>query len=331
MIDPTLPLTDLHRHLDGNVRLQTILDLAAQHKVPLPGNTPETLRPYVEVDDSEPGLMAFLKRFKYLTAILVDYDACRRIGYENVLDLENEGIDYAELRFSPWFMAEAHGLEAASVVAAVADGVAAGRAETGGNCQLIGILSRTYGTEVCALELDALLSQREHLVAIDLAGDEAGFPARDFHEHFARVRDAGLHVTVHAGEADGAHSVRTAVHELGATRIGHGFKVLEDPALVEELAERQIGFEVCITSNVQISAVDDVHQHPITEMMQAGLRVNLNTDDPSISGIDLAHEYQIAAPKAGLSPEQIRQAQINGLEMAFLSPDQKQTLRDSKA
>ncbi len=323
MIDPNLPLTDLHRHLDGNVRLTTLLELARQHQVELPADSPETLRPFVQIDGNAPGLMAFLERFEYLTKILVDLDACRRIGYENVLDLQVHGIDYAELRFSPWFMADTHGLDPASVTAAVIEGVQQGRQETGLDCNIIGILSRTYGPHICQQELDALLSCRQDLVAIDLAGDEAGYPASLFKSHFGKVRDAGLQVTVHAGEADGPDSVWSALNDLGATRIGHGFRSLEDPRLVEHLAEHQIPLEVCITSNLHISAVADYPSHPVGAMMEAGLNVTLNTDDPSISGIDLPHEYQVAAPAAGLSREQIKTAQRNGLAAAFLSDQER--------
>ncbi len=328
MINPNLPLTDLHRHLDGNVRLTTLLDLAKKHGVSLPASTPETLRPWVQIDHSAPGLLAFLERFEYLTKILVDLDACRRIGYENVLDLGVHGIDYAELRFSPWFMAETHKLDPASVVSAVAEGVQQGREETGIHCNLIGILSRTYGPDICEQELEALLSAKQALVAIDLAGDEAGFPAALFKKHFRRARDAGLEVTVHAGEADGPQSVWSALNDLGASRIGHGFRCLEDQQLVEHLVEHQVPLEVCITSNLHISAVADYPSHPVGKMMAAGLNVTLNTDDPSISGIDLPHEYETAAPAAGLSLEQIHQAQRNGLQSAFLSEQQKTALRE---
>ena len=140
MIDPSLPLIDLHRHLDGSVRLETILDLGHQHRLPLPAWTPEELRPYVQVTAPQPGVMAFIAMFQWMTGVLVDYDACRRIAYENIEDARNEGIDYIELRFSPRFMAEPHHLSVTGVVEAVADGVEAGARATGIRVNLIGIL-----------------------------------------------------------------------------------------------------------------------------------------------------------------------------------------------
>jgi len=261
--------------------------------------------------------MAFIARFKYLTAVMVNADACRRIAYENVLDAANENIEYVELRFSPVFMAETHGLDPAAVVEAVIDGVQAGRHETGVDAHLIGILSRSYGQDRCMDELDVLLRQRTELVAIDLAGDEQKYPAPLFRKHFRKVRDAGLGVTVHAGEADGPHSVWSAIKDLGATRIGHGFRSIEDAELVEYLARNGIGLEICLTSNLHIGAVPAYELHPAKSLMEQGVVLNLNTDDPGISGIDLAHEYDKAGPAAGFAVEDRRHLLQNGFAMAF--------------
>lgn len=327
MIDPNLPLCELHRHLDGAIRLQTILDLADQHGIPLPAHTVDGLAPYVHIDQSEPGLMAFIARFKYLVEILFDADACRRVAYECVEDAGREGIDYIELRFSPWFMAERHGLNPQEVVEACIDGIRAGERDTGVRANAIGILSRSYGLDVCHKELDAILACRDQIVAVDLAGDEAGFPAALFAEHFKRVRDAGLHVTIHAGEAAGPQSVWDAIVQLGAERIGHGFRSIEDPALVEYLAKHSIGLESCPTSNLHISAVETYASHPIRQLADDGVKFCLNTDDPGISAIDIGHEYNIAAPATGLTGEQIQQSQLTGLEMAFLSVEEKTELK----
>jgi adenosine deaminase len=327
MIDRNFPLCELHRHLDGSIRLQTILELADQHGIALPARDIGGLAPYVHIDESAPGLMAFIARFEHMTAVLVDADACRRVAYENVVDARDEGIDYIELRYSPWFMAQSHGLEPAAVMEACADGVRAGERDTGIKANIIGILSRTYGATDCMKELEAILSHRDHVVGVDLAGDEAGYPAHLFEDHFRRVRDAGLHVTIHAGEADGPHSVWSAIRDLGAERIGHGFRSIEDPALVEYLAEQGIGLECCPTSNLHISAVADYVSHPIKDLADRGVKFCLNTDDPGISNIDITHEYEVAARAVGLSEAQIRHSQADALEMAFLEPGDRAALR----
>ena len=326
MIDTTIPFIDLHRHLDGNVRLETILDLGHKHNIQLPAWDTEGLRPYLQVTNPQPGVMAFIAKFKWMIAVMVDYDACRRIAYENVEDARNEGIDYIELRFSPWFMAETHALDPAGVVEAVVDGVKAGRRDFGIPVNLIGILSRTYGQKTAAKELDALQSQRDHIVALDLAGDEANFPGEWFCEHFRRARETGWQVTVHAGEIAGPESIWQAIRELGAQRIGHALRAVEDTALLDYMAKHKIGIESCLTSNVQTSCVPDYPSHPLRLFLEKGILATINTDDPGISGIDLPYEYNIAAPKAGLSAEQIQQAQSNTLEVAFLTNAEKDDL-----
>jgi adenosine deaminase len=332
MIDLGLPAIDLHRHLDGNVRLETILDLGRRHNLPLPAWDLETLRPYVQVvgskaeDTAVPGVMAFIAKFRWMTEVLVDYDACRRVAYENTQDAASECLDYVELRFSPCFMAETHRLDPAGVVEAVVDGVRAGRRDFALQVNVIGIISRTYGPETGWKELQALLTQREHMVALDLAGDEANVPGELFVDHFRRARDAGWQITAHAGESAGPNSVWQALRELGAARIGHAVTAIQDPALMDYLAEHRIGIESNLTSNVQTSTVSTYALHPARQFLEHGLLVTLNTDDPGISAIDLRHEHEVAAPAAGLTLDQVRQAQRNALTVAFLSEAEKQTL-----
>ncbi|WP_336755163.1 adenosine deaminase [Pantoea sp. USHLN298] len=327
MIDTTIPLTDIHRHLDGNIRAQTILDLGRQFNLALPATTLETLRPHVQVGDNEPDLVSFLQKLDWGVKVLGDLDACRRIAQENVEDAARAGIHYAELRFSPGYMAMSHHLPIAGVVEAVIEGVRAGCQQHNIDVRLIGIMSRTFGEEACLAELDGLLAHRDHITAVDLAGDELGFPGSEFLSHFTQARDAGFRVTVHAGEAAGPESIWQAIRELGAERIGHGVKAIEDRALMDFLAEHHIGIESCLTSNIQTSTVASLAQHPLKAFLEHGILATLNTDDPAVQGIELAHEYHHAAPTAGLSAAQIRQAQENGLTIAFLSDAEKAAIR----
>lgn len=331
MIDPSLPLIELHRHLDGNVRLETILDLGRKHNLALPAWDIDGLRPFVQVTSPQPGVMAFITKFRWQVGVMVDYGAVRRIAYENVEDAHKDGIDYIELRFSPWFMAEANGLDPAGVVEAIVTGITAGQQECGVKVALIGILSRTYGPDIAMKELEALLSQRHAITALDLAGDEAHYPAVLFRNHFQRARQAGWHITAHAGEIAGPESIWEALKGLGAERIGHALRAVEDPVLMEYLTEHRIGVESCLTSNVQTSCVADYAFHPLRVFLEAGIPATINTDDPGISGIDLPYEFNIAAPKAGLTGRQIRQAQLNALQVAFLTTEEKQALTESKS
>ncbi|WP_419209172.1 adenosine deaminase [Photobacterium leiognathi subsp. mandapamensis] len=331
MINKQLPLTDIHRHLDGNIRPQTILELGQQFNMTLPGHDLESLRPHVQIVEAEPSLVAFLSKLDWGVAVLGDLDACRRVAYENVEDALRAQIDYAELRFSPYYMAMKHNLPVAGVVEAVIDGVNAGCRDFGIKANLIGIMSRTFGVDACQQELDALLTHKDKLVAIDLAGDELGQPGTQFNTHFKQVRDAGLRVTVHAGEAAGPESMWQAINELGAVRIGHGVKAIQDPKLMDYLAEHKIGIESCITSNIQTSTVSNIKDHPIKPFLEHSILASLNTDDPAVEGIELPYEYEVAAPAVGLSQAQIEQAQRNGLEIAFLTESEKQVLREMAA
>jgi len=322
----SLPLLDLHRHLDGSVRLATILELGQKFGVRLPGDTIETLRPHVQIHGAVQDLMAFLQRLDWMVGVLGDTDACRRVARENVEDAHREGIAYLELRFSPYYMARTHHLDQRDVIAAIAEGVREGCRATGVKVKLIGILSRTFGPESCTRELEALLAHRELITALDLAGDEKNWPAELFREHFQRGRDAGWHITVHAGEAGGAPSVWAALRELGATRIGHCVRAVDDPALMNYLRDHRIGIEANLTSNIQTNTVRTLAEHPLKQFLAHGLLATINTDDPGVSDIDLRYELDVAAPAAGLTAAEIRQARRNALEIAYLTPAEKAEL-----
>ena len=258
-----------------------------------------------------------------MIGVLVDYDACRRMAYENVEDARREGLDYVELRFSPWFMAEPHGLDPAGVVEAVVEGVTGRHA----GFRLSGQADRHPQPHLRAGDRlegagRAADGTGTGWQRSTWPGDEAHLPGDLFVEHFRRARDAGWHITVHAGEIAGPESVWQAIRGLGAERIGHAVSAAQDPALMDYMAEHRIGIESNLTSNVQTSTVPDYASHPLRLFLEHGLLATINTDDPGISGITLPYEYDVAAPAAGLTPEQIRQAQRNALTAAFMSPEE---------
>jgi len=331
MIDRSYPLIDLHRHLDGNVRLETILELGRKHNLPLPADSVEGLRPHVQIVKPRPGVMAFLEKFKWMVGVLADYQACRRVAYENVEDAAREGLDYVELRFSPVFMAEPHGLDPEGVVGAVIEGIHAGRRDFSVKVNLIGIISRTYGPDQGWEELQALLTGREEITALDLAGDEKNYPGRLFVDHIQEGREAGWGITIHAGEEGGPDSIWQAVEELQADRIGHGISAAQDPSLMDYLAENDIGVECNLTSNYQTQSVQNLTEHPLKTFLDREVLASINTDDPGISGINLKHEYRVAREVLGLSENQISQAQRNSLETAFLTEEEKAQLLIKKA
>lgn len=321
------PLVELHRHLDGNVRLATLLDLARRHRLPLPAATVEALAPHVRLTAPTADLLGFLQRLDLLRSVLADYDAVRRVVRENLEDAAAEGIDYIELRFSPYFMAEPHGLDPLAVAEAACDALEEARGSVAVAAKLIAIVSRTYGPTNGWVEVEAAIACRHRgVVALDLAGDEAGYPGELFVAHFRRAAEAGLRRIAHAGEAAGAASVRQAVLGLGAERIGHGIRAIEDPATIELLVARGIALEVCPTSNVHTSTVASYRDHPLPALLAAGVRATLSTDDPAISGIDLAHEYRVARDEIGLGEGDLALLQENALAAAFLDDAERTAL-----
>jgi adenosine deaminase len=326
MFNNQLPLVDLHRHLDGNIRPKTIWQLAQQNNIKLPADTFEAFLPHVQITDSEADLISFLKKLDWGVGVIKSLDDVVRIGYENVEDASIANIDYAELRFSPYYMAMSHKLPIEGVVEAIIEGVNLGRKKFKTKVNLIGILSRTFGVEHCQSELNALLAYKDDLVGMDLAGDEYNFPGHLFENHFKQVIDAGLNVSVHAGEAAGPESVWHAIKTLGATRIGHGVACASDQRLMDYMLENQISLESCLTSNYQTGTIKNLAVHPLKTFLANNLTVCLNTDDPAVENIELAGEYQLAREVLGLNNNQISQLQRNSVEMSFLSKKEKANL-----
>ncbi len=321
---------DLHRHLDGNIRPETIWQLAQKNNIKLPTDNFASFIPHVQITDSEADLLAFLKKLDWGVGVLTSLDDVVRIGFENVEDAYNANIDYAELRFSPYYIAMTHNLPIEGVVEAIIEGVNQGRDKFPTKINLIGILSRTFGIEHCQNELNALLTYKDSLVAVDLAGDEYNFPGSLFENHFKQVRDAGLNVSVHAGEAAGPESVWHAIKKLGATRIGHGVACANDQKLMDYMRDHQISLESCLTSNYQTGTIKDLATHPVKTFLENELMVCLNTDDPAVENIELAGEFDLARTVLGLNSEQISKLQRNAVQMSFLSVAEKKTLLNIK-
>lgn len=321
------PHIDLHRHLDGNIRISSIIALASKHGIELPYTQESDLAKHVYIQDKTSDLLAFLKKLDIGVSVLGDLEDCEQIAYENVIDSISEGLDYVELRFSPYYMAKAHSLPTSAVVEAVVAGVERANKQHSYNAKLIGILSRTFGVEACFKELDAILSAKGKIVALDLAGDEQRFPAALFAEHFAIARDHGLGVTVHAGEAGDAQSIWDAITLLGATRIGHGVAAIEDERLMDYLATHKIGVETCLLSNYQTGTWKQMRSHPISTFLSRGIEACLNTDDPGVSNNTLLDEYNLAKSVVGLSDKSIAKLKTNALSQAFLSEQEKSAIK----
>lgn len=324
-----LPKVDLHRHLEGSARVETVVDFAKEFGVELPTYDPDELRPHVEVTkDNPPDFHSFLSKFMFLRKLYPSREAIQRVAYECVEDAALDNVRYLEIRFSPAHFASRRQFPVEDVAGWVEESVRKGEKDFGVRVGLIITLGRNYGIEGNASSAEiALRDGGRHYVGLDLAGDEINFPAEPFKPFFDRAKVSGMGITVHAGEAAGPESVRLAVFDLHAQRIGHGIRVVGDPSLVEYCREHRIAFEVCPCSNLR-TGVSTLATHPLKQLVEAGLLVSIGSDDPRISATTLSDDYAVATNDLGLSLDQLVQVILNGVEASFLPPAEKARLRE---
>jgi adenosine deaminase len=311
----THPLIDLHRHLEGSIRSSTFLDVARRDGHPLA--RAERPRDLLVAGGPLGGLLPYLAKVDDQIGVFRTLDDWRRAGREAVEDAFDDGLDYVEVRFSPYFIEQQTGLAPAAVIDAVADGIAAGSRGTGLPAGLIATILRDLGPARADEQITTFLARRDLWCGVDLAGNEAGYAAALFAPAFTRARDAGLHITAHAGEAAGPESVRAAVEHLGAERIGHGVRAAEDPRLLEDLARAGVTLEVALTSNTQTGAAPGYRDHQIHTLLAAGVAVTLNTDNPRVSDVTLSQEHALARYATGLTAPQLQTLADQSARAAF--------------
>ncbi len=317
-----LPRAELHVHLDGSLRPETLLELAKEKGKPLPAWDPETLRRAMRADD-DADLTQYLARFETTLSVMQSAPALERITRELGEDHAAEGVRYVEIRYSP-VLHTREGLTLEEAVDAPLRGLRAAEAATGirGNLIICGIrtMDPVVSTELAEL---AVAFQGRGVVAFDLAGGEAGYPAEAHREAFQRARDANLAVTIHAGEAWGPSSIHQAIHRCGANRIGHGTRLQEDPALERWVRDFQVPLEICLTCNVQTRVAPTFGAHPLRRYFDQGIRLTLCTDNRLMSGVTLVDEYLRAAEHLGFTWEELTKVARMGFESAFLPWDEK--------
>ncbi len=323
-----LPKAELHCHLDGSVRPQTLVALAAERDVTLPAHDVEELNEYMIVRNAD-NLEDYLSRFSVTLSVMQDAEALERIARELVVDAAREGVRYIEIRYSPILNTQ-QGLSLDEAVEAPLRGIAAGTFESGAVGRVIICALRHLEPEVSSELARLAVAYKHHgVVGFDLAGGERGHPATRHSEAFAYARAHDLAVTVHAGEDDGADSVRQAVHVCGANRIGHATRLFEDHALEQYVNDRRIALEICLTSNVQTRAAKSYETHPLRTYFDHGQNVVLNTDNRLMSGVTLTDEYVHAASSLGFTFHELARIARNGFESAFASWHERRTMLDT--
>jgi len=320
-----LPKAELHVHLDGSLRPETMLNLAREAGVSLPAGDPDTLRRYMLVSDAR-GLEDYLKRFDITVALLQTSEAIERVAYEMVEDAARDNIRYLEVRYCPHL--STHGrLSMEDVVAAESRGLKRGERDFGVRTGIINCSLRHYPPDR-SIEIAELSVRTRPLgvVGFDLAGGEAGFPPGVHGAAFDTALAGNLGITVHAGEAYGPASVSEAIRRCHAMRIGHGTRLKENPALQDFVRDRRILIETNITSNVQTRVVPEPSEHPVRGYFDAQLAVTLCTDSWLMSGVKLTDEYWLAHQSLGFTREEIDRMILNGFAGAFLAWPERQAL-----
>jgi adenosine deaminase len=322
-----LPKVELHRHLEGSLRLDTMVDIARQHGITIPADVLR-LSTLVQVHEQDKyTFQNFLAKFNTLRLFYRSPDAIHRITQEAVEDAAKDNVRYMELRFTPVALSRAERFPLHDVMDWVILSAKEAAEKHNVIVRLIASMNRHESTEL-AEQVAWLAAEHidDGMVAIDLAGNEAEYKTEPFYGVIREARQAGLRVTIHAGEWGPATNVREAIEELGAERIGHGVRVLEDENIVALARERGTAFEVCVTSNYQSGVIGSLDTHPLMRMLDAGLNVTINTDDPSISRITLSHEYHTICEDLHMSQTTLRQRILAAGKACFLPEPEKELL-----
>ena len=326
-----MPKVELHRHLEGSLPPQFFLDLAKEYPVKLPGGLQgddlDGLRKAITMMDEEPDFKAFLKKFETLRTFYVDRECIARAVREAVRLASEDSIMYLELRYNPIHFAQQMAFRLENVIEWVTEARDAAAGEFGLQVELIATVNRDDPVQDNIPIIEAAVDGiGQHFVGVDIAGDELATNLVRYAGVVRKARQAGLGVTVHAGEVGPADNVKDALRLIGAHRIGHGIHVMDDPEVVSLASESGAIFEVCPTSNLRTGAVKEIAKHPIADMARAGLAVTINTDDPEMFGTTLSDEYELLAKHLDLTREDFLEVNLTALQGAFRPRDERDQL-----
>lgn len=321
-----MPKAELHCHLDGSLRLPTMIELARERRVELPADEPEALFKALRLGQNYDSLVDYLEVFRHTLSVMQDRESLERTAFELAEDCARENVRWLEVRYSPILHTE-QGLSLPQVMDAVLDGLHRAERQYPIRCGVIvcGIRNINPATSLRLAEL-AVAYKNSGVVGFDLAGAEANFPAKDHREAFYLIRKNLINCTVHAGEAYGPESIHQALHNLNAQRIGHSTRLKEDGALLNYMNDRRIPIEACPTSNVQTRVVPEFGDHPIRFYLDYGLRVTINTDNRLISDTTVTEELWRCVQAFKLSETDVAKLITNGFKSAFLPYREKKAM-----
>jgi len=323
-----LPKVELHCHLDGSLRIPTILDLAKQDKVTLPTSSSDKLSKLLVIGKTRGSLEDYIKRFDITLSVMQTPEALRRTAYELIEDVAKENVRYIEIRYSPILHTEKE-MTIGESVEAVRGGLQRGQKDFGVKSGIIvcGIRNISAAASLKLADL-TVRYKNKGVVGFDLAGAEENFPAKDHQEAFYMILNNNINATIHAGEAYGPSSIHQAIHHCGAHRIGHGTRLKENKDLMNYVNDHRITLEICLTSNWQTRSIRSLKYHPLKYYYDQGIRVTINTDNRLMSGTTLTKEFLLAHKLFGFKLHDFREMIIMAMKSAFLPyAERKQMIR----
>lgn len=309
----TLPIAELHVHLEGTLSPALVRRLAARHNMKIADDLFSAQDEYVWSDFAQ-----FLTAFDKASAVIKTPEDYADVTYDYLAQCAKEGAIYVEMMASPDHAQLMGGMSYADMLDGIVAGIDRALKDFGIVGRIISTGVRHFGVEkVEAVARATVKHSHPYVVGFGLGGDEANFPPRLFERAYAIAREAGLGLTVHVGEWTGPDSIREAVKYLNVTRLGHGVRAVEDAHLMAELREKNIALEVCPTSNIALGVYADYARHPFPALYHAGLRVTLNSDDPPFFHATVGGEYRIARAQFGFSEDMLRSVTRNAVAASF--------------
>ena len=323
-----IPKTEIHCHLEGSIRTQTIIDVAREYNLKLPAYEVTELDKHVKVLDQLRDLQAVLDAFAIFQNSITSPAVVERIAWELFEDCARQNIKLFEVRFSPDWAFHGHNLDWDESLEALLRAKERAEREFDMAIGIIAITSRGMGADSCVKTVDWAIRNRQHIQAVDLADGELLYPMSDFVKPILKAKDAGLKVTIHSGEDTPASAVWDTIHAFQPDRIGHGIHSIEDMKVVELIKERGITLEVNPWSNYLTNSVPTIEAHPLKNLFDLGLRVTINSDDPEVLETNVNNEYRIAHEILGMSMDDIAACNRYAFEASFIEESVKQRIWD---
>lgn len=320
-----IPKVELHRHLEGALRFSTLVELAKSAKLDLPYHHFKKLHDSLVVHSPLKDLKSVLDKFFTTQSLFTSEEVWERIAFEACEDAFNEGVVLLELRYSPAFAAMNHPqMTFEKIHRAILRGTERATKSFPMAVGFIGILGRIMSIPEASRVCDFIIENNSSFIALDLADNEEGFDCKPFAPLFEKAKNAGLKITVHAGEVpNGAYAVKDSIDYLFADRIGHGIQIYKHPEIIRYVKEKNVTLEICPLSNYLTNAVSSFQEHPFRKLMTAGVRVTINSDDPGIFGSSLLDDYEILRTYHAFQREDFQHCNQTALEACFIPQEIK--------